>query len=236
MSAASNFKNVLGILDDLARKIDARHKDILHERYLHHLFSHRAQSLPSPGRIHLGTTGSPRRGLHPEWPTYKRNIHVYDANGDVASLCDSAQHGLYCRDEVDKKYGSKDSVGDNGTAGHIDFAVGDFNLPDVGIEFKMGATFSTDAVAFDLMKLLDARNGIPYAVSFNVVLLRPGTDLDANELATRMEKAFTSAKRALAPKHLGRAHLYFEVVRVVPGKRDRLRYEGSTTGPWVRPT
>jgi len=88
---------------------------ILNERYLHHFFSHRLQEW----KALMDLTGDPRcLTLRPEWPTYKKGTGLY--------------YRRYRRGE-DGKYRPDPS----GRAGFIDFAIGRYEKPEIGVEFTL---------------------------------------------------------------------------------------------------
>lgn len=121
------------------------------ERYLHHFFSHRLQ-VQHPRLMDLvGNTSSMR--LHPEWPTYKEATGI--------------DCGRY--QEVNGRYQAQD-VGRKG--GFVDFALGEYASPCVGIEFKQILGWQAEGIVFDYMKLLDGRN--PFAAVVQItVMIRP---------------------------------------------------------------
>lgn len=127
------------------------HGLMLNERYLHHFFSH--TFLGTGGMLDLcGETAAIL--LHPEWPTCK----------EATSVC----YGRY------RFTGVKYIPVDDGTAGFIDFAIGEYARPKIGIEFSLKAGWTAEEVAYDFVKLLDARNPFEAVISFNVILRPKG--------------------------------------------------------------
>jgi hypothetical protein len=127
------------------------HGPLLNERYLHHFFSHRLQTAV-PGIMDL-LGPRDRLRLHPEWPTYKEATGI-----DGGKYCKSA--GRYAPVDTGKK------------GGFVDFAVGPYPTPGIGVEFKLLFGWQAEPVTFDYVKLLDRRN--PFrAVASVVVLMRP---------------------------------------------------------------
>ncbi|MBM3212643.1 hypothetical protein FJZ33_10510 [Candidatus Poribacteria bacterium] len=119
---------------------------MLNERYLHHSFSHLLQEKYNL----LNLTGDNRAiTLHPEWPTYKEQT--------------SLTFGRYRR--VNGIYKPNAS----GTAGFIDFAIGDYNKPDIGIEFSLKYGWSHEEIVYDFLKLLDRKNPFKASISFNIL-------------------------------------------------------------------
>jgi hypothetical protein len=70
-------------------------------------------------------------------------------------------------------------ITEKGTCGHIDFAIGDYNNPDLGIEFKHTTSWNYQSLIFDFMKLLDIKNKIKSAISFSIIYRE-------NELSNRL--------------------------------------------------
>ena len=99
------------------------------ERYLHHYFSQRIKdSFP------VDYVDYKRSSLHPEWAT---------ANSI------RPKGGKY------KKENNKYFVNDAGTSGFIDFALGNYENTELGIEFKVCESFKFESLVFDYMKLMD---------------------------------------------------------------------------------
>lgn len=122
---------------------------MLNERYLHHFFSHLLQDKYNL----LNLTGDNRAiTLHPEWPTYKKQTGL--------------SYGRYRRENG--KY--RPNV--DGTAGFIDFAIGNYKKPDIGIEFSLKYGWSNEEIIYDFLKLLDKKNPFEAAVSFNAIFRR----------------------------------------------------------------
>lgn len=81
--------------------------------------------------------------LHPEWAT----------------------KGMYKKKDGEKEY----QIDENGTSGHIDFALGNHVNPDLGIEFKHNKSWIFQSIVFDFMKLMDSKNKIESAISFSII-------------------------------------------------------------------
>lgn len=127
------------------------HPDQANERYLHHHFS---QELRQRGLV-LDVTGRDRSTLHPEWPTWKKQSKIEFAR-------------------YQGKKGKNLMPVETGTSGgKIDFALGAYDWPTVGVEAWSGNTWNKCAIMDDLFKVLDPRNPFQVAVSFSVIL-RPG--------------------------------------------------------------
>jgi len=139
-------EGVLKVILEVAQSIKYRGL-MLNERYLHHFFSHLLQEKHS--LLNLTGDNAPIM-LHPEWPTYKKQTRL--------------AYGQYRRE--DKKY----QPNPNGTAGFIDFAIGDYRRPDIGIEFSLKYGWSNEEILYDFLKLLDKKNPFKTSISFNIIL------------------------------------------------------------------
>ena len=159
---------ILSILCDLAKSLRP-HGKMLNERYLHHEFTRRLQigenllRLCSPGQDPC---------LHLEWPTYK------EATG-------LTEYGRY------RKGDGAYLPHPEGTAGFIDFALGDYQSPSIGIEFYLGDGWVHEHAIFDWLKLLDKANPFRVGISFNVIV-RPNKLAQGGRL-TRLEARMNGA-------------------------------------------
>ena len=134
----------------------------LNERYLHHIFSGIVQE-----REKMSLTKGNR--LHPEWATYITGI-------------ESRHHGRY--HEGTDGFQQCDS---NGAPGFIDFAYGDPDSPEVGIEFKMSnGLIDEKALAFDYLKLLDSNN--PFKLVYHIAVYF-GNNLKEEKIKERHKDA-----------------------------------------------
>ena len=170
--------DVLGTVLDIASTLTNR-GPMLNERYLHHLFTHRLQG----ERDLLGlTVGSPIAVLHPEWPTYKKTTGL--------------AFGRYRK--VAKQY----LPVNDGTAGFVDFAVGDYEQPYIAIEFGLTHGWQHEGTVFDFLKLLDGENPFRTGVSFNVILRNKGLVRGGylRNLEEHMDRAYAEAVGRLAQR------------------------------------
>lgn len=99
-----------------------------------------------------------------------------------------------------KKEGKEYITAEKGTCGHIDFAIGNYNNPDLGIEFKHNKSWIFQSMVFDFMKLMDSDNKIKSAISFSIIYrekelsnqleneLNKTIDELINRLANRLDK------------------------------------------------
>jgi len=151
---------------------------MLNERYLHHFFSHSLLGSHSPIQLSLLEEGG-GINLHPEWPTFKKQVEL--------------RYGRY-RNENGKYFPR-----DEGTAGFIDFAIGEYKKPSIGIEMVLKFGWSHEEVVYDFLKLLDSRNPFDASFSFNVILREKGLPRKGrvSRIKNKMESAFAEAKRRL---------------------------------------
>lgn len=149
------------------------HGSMLNERYLHHYLSRLLQE-SHPLLDLAGPTGDIK--LHPEWPTFKKATGI--------------DGGRY--KGIKKRYQPDDVTG---TEGAIDFALGDYDRPEIGIELLLKESWNGNEVAFDFLKLLDGRNKSFKSVIGWSVLLRDGEKLSQ---AGRKQNIYDGMKEALA--------------------------------------
>lgn len=162
-------KDVLNIILEIAQSIKYNGQ-MLNERYLHHFFSYLLQKKYNL----LNLTGDNREiTLHPEWPTYKKQTSINFGRY-------RKEKGIYKPDA-------------NGTAGFIDFAIGDYNKPDIGIEFSLKYGWSNEEIIFDFLKLLDKKNPFKLSISFNIIFRK--RELVKGSYLRNLEKHMNDAYR-----------------------------------------
>jgi len=139
-------EEILSALFDMSRRI-CYHGPMMNERYLHHHLSFKLQQII--GGLDLFKDASTIK-IHPEWPTCKKSTNL--------------SYGKY------RKIGGEYLPVADGSAGFIDFALGNYNKPEIGIEltFKVHG-FSREELVYDFVKLLDSRNPFTYAYSLNII-------------------------------------------------------------------
>ncbi|MGA2853974.1 MAG: hypothetical protein ABSE90_07585, partial [Verrucomicrobiota bacterium] len=153
---------------------------------------------------------SQRDQLHPEWPTWKNGI------------------GLLYRKykKVGKKYRPvpRDSPG---RAGFIDFAIGEYEKPVIGIEFSLKYGWSDEEIVFDLVKLLDCQLPFKTSISLNFVLREKGCARGGRlaKLAERMQKSVEEAKERLKDDFDWKRPTWFYVVEVSVTERNIWRLD-----------
>lgn len=167
---------------------------MLNERYLHHYFSHQLQDKYKLLNL---TDSNEVIILHPEWPTYKMRTNL--------------KYGRY------KKENKIYLPNKNGSAGFIDFAIGDYNKPDIGIEFSLKYGWSDEEIVYDFLKLLDKMNPFKVSISLNVIfrekrLVREG---HLRNLVKHMNEAYKKAVRRLSTNICDDSReLYFIVTEI----------------------
>lgn len=143
-------KDVLKFILEIAQSIKYRGL-MFNERYLHHIFTHRLQEKYCLLNL---TEEDGVITLHPEWPTYKKQTAL--------------DYGRY------KKESGIYKTNASGTAGFIDFAIGDYNKPDIGIEFSLKYGWSHEEIVYDFLKLLDKKNPFKASISLNIIFRKRG--------------------------------------------------------------
>jgi len=124
--------------------------------------------------------------LHPEWTT----------------------SGKYCK--TDKEY----LIDENGTFGHIDFALGNYENPDLGIEFKHNQSWNFQSIVFDFMKLMDCKNKIKTAISFSIIYRKKEL---SNELTLEIiNETITELKNRLDNRLDENRPFLFWIIEVAP--------------------
>ncbi len=196
-------QDVLEAIVEIARSIKYR-GEMLNERYLHHYFSHLLQD--KYNLLNL-VEGNPI-GLHPEWPTYKKTTQIFYARY-------KKEQGIYIPSE-------------DGKGGWIDFAIGDYEKPDIGIEFKLGYGWTHENVVFDFLKMLDQRLPFSAAFSFNVIF-RPDRLTTGNRLMNlenHLNDAYKEAVNRLKSKMVDDSReIYFMVSEIAKNNRRHWHYD-----------
>jgi hypothetical protein len=188
------------------------HGAMLNERYLHHAFSRRLQA---QGDL-LGLTHGPDKPrLHPEWPTCKKSTGINDG-------------GLYRR--IDGHY----QPCDDGGPGWIDFALGDYHRPSVGIEFTLHAGFSREEITYDLVKLLDGRNPFTTVIDWNVIVRKRLPGAAAAETVRKYLSATSAeARKRLGPNYCGDGRRRLFLLTELDKQERRHWHCASPDGLWV---
>ena len=174
------FNAVLETIFELAGEVkypDDNGK-MLNERYIHHLFSHRMQK-----KLKEIDLSDPANSIiHPEWPTYKEESGI--------------RYGQYKYEKCDESKEFK-PVDKGGSGGHLDFALGDYEKPEIAIEFKL--SYGHANLTPDIIKLMDKANPFKFSILFGTILREkglPGTK-DTENLADTLERDFNEARQRL---------------------------------------
>jgi len=138
-------KQILDIFINFSENL-LYHGPMMNERYLHHSFSHILQE--SYNKLDLFRDTAEIK-IHPEWPTSKKSTKI--------------NYAKYKK--INKKYYPDDT----GTAGFIDFTIGDYSKPEVAIELTFKEHWSKEELAYDFLKLLDSSNPFSCVFSFNIL-------------------------------------------------------------------
>jgi hypothetical protein len=144
---------ILAILQDIATTL-LPHAG-LNERYVHHAFSHRLQTMTAC--LDLAAPHSTLL-LHPEWPTYKNATSIAFAKCRNTTFPDGKNAYMPVNSD------------DLGSAGFIDFAIGPYDAPAIGVEFSLKMGWGDEEVVYDFLKLLDPRNPFTAAFSHNLII------------------------------------------------------------------
>lgn len=165
--------DVLSILREIASTL---HPDRgLNERYLHHAFSHRLQTLAPCLDL------SQPRGtllLHPEWPTFKDATSIAYAKYRDTTFPD----GKDCYMPITEGSGS---------AGFIDFAIGPYDAPTIGVEFSLKTGWDDEEVVYDFLKVLDPRT--PFTTTFSHNFIIRANNLAGGYRRDNLERHITGA-------------------------------------------
>ncbi len=167
MNKIEEAPNILwNIICNIAKNVVNNQKNLLmfNERYLHHYFSKEVQN----NGIDLNICGG-NIMIFPEWPTFKKyrekNFAKYKCIKEKANNEENIKKKCIPTKDINKNYGS---------AGFIDFAIGSYNAPKIGIEFKYLTDWNNEAVTFDFLKLADKRNPFEVAIWFGLIFRENG--------------------------------------------------------------
>lgn len=127
--------------------------------------------------------------LHPEWAT----------------------SGKYRKN--DKEY----LIDENGTSGHIDFALGDYENPDLCIEFKHNKSWNFQSIVFDFIKLMDSNNKIKSAISFSIIYREK--ELSNRLKLSEINKTITEFTKRLDNKLDKNRPFLFWIIEIAPNSK-----------------
>jgi hypothetical protein len=184
-------KVVIDLVKDISENLHF-HGKMLNERYLHHYFSHRLQTELSS----IDICEDCDILIHPEWPTWKKSTGIH---------C-----GRY------RKFNRLYLLDENGTAGFIDFAIGDYHKPEIGIEFSVKNSWSNESVVYDFVKLLDSRNLFEFGVSMNLILRDHNISSKKRfvQLDNRIQETFKTVKDRLGTQYDKRRDRFFIISEI----------------------
>jgi hypothetical protein len=179
------MKDIINILRDIYSK-QIQVSKCQNERYLHHFFSNKLQT------INISSSSSKLNeykykiiyddiedsNLHPEWPSKK-----------IIRNNQGPNYGKYRYDKKNKEY----VVDEQGRAGFIDFAIGEYDKPEIGIEFTTSFGWKGEAIIFDMMKLMDSKNPFKKSISYNIVFREKGL----SEITEKIPSHYQNFKNAI---------------------------------------
>jgi len=182
---------VLKIIFQIAKSM--KYSPTFNERYLHHYFAHLLQEKYNLLNLRENTDAI---GLHPEWPTYKKQTKLF--------------FGRY------KKKDGKYRPDDSGTAGFIDFTIGNYDAPNIGIEFSLKYGWSNEEIVYDFLKLLDKKNPFNVSISFNVIFRKEGLVRGKylEDLEKHMNDAFKEAVNRFNERWDASREVYFIITEI----------------------
>ena len=163
-------------------------KPCINERYLHHYFTMKIQ------KVYPIVYEDVRKGkLHPEWAT---------------AIKDYRNGGKY--QKVGNEYKIKDG---NGTTGYIDFVLGDYDNPEMGIEFKCNRSWNFQSLVFDYMKLMDRNNSIQKVISFSIIYREKD---HSNKLPLELNGTIDKLTKRLGNRMDNKREFLFWILEIAP--------------------
>ncbi len=146
-----DLESVKSIIKKLSGEIIPNRR-MYNERYLHHRFSYEIQR--AFGSIIMN--GREEVFLHPEWPTYKSQMDI--------------KFGRYNGKDSENPKKTKYHIDKEGSGGLIDFAIGRYAKPEMGVEFKLTNGWDNEGIVFDYLKLMHSKNPFQSVISYSVIL------------------------------------------------------------------
>mgnify|MGYP001078020682 FL=1 len=193
---------------------------LFNERYLHHYFSHKWLSLyEHENRREISLIKENENLIfHPEWPTYKKATGI--------------DYGRYKFRKEDNPGGSepgKYMLCAEGSPGLIDFAIGEYHAPKIGIEMTLKYGWSNEEVIYDFVKLLDKSNPFEVVYSLNVILrdkrLPEGGMM--KDLQGHIHKAYLEAIERLGEKYAIERERHFIILEITTESRRKWVLSGE---------
>jgi hypothetical protein len=205
------WPQVLAAIDDLFGNglVHAPYSELLriNERYLHHFFSRQIQ-LVNPNPMNL-CGPIPDLKLHPEWPTYKQSTGL--------------DYGQY------RKIGLQYQPVTAGWAGFLDFTLGEYDKPEIAVEFKLLYGRKGEPLTFDFIKLLDNRNHTFKKVVSAALVLRPNLQ-ELNRYQDLANAAYVDALNRLGNQYLAGDRIQRFILTVLAPEGRRHWYNGIVGG------
>lgn len=150
--------------------------------------------------------------FHPEWPTYKK-----------ATGIDYGKYEFRKESKPGSSGPGKYMPCVEGAAGFIDFAIGEYDAPKIGIEMTLKYGWSNEEVIYDFVKLLDKSNPFEVVYSLNVILrdkrLPEGGMM--KDLQDHIHKAYLEAIERLGEKYAIERERHFIILEITTESRKR---------------
>jgi len=173
-------KDVLSIISEIANTV--QWNKYVNEHYLHHYFTYHLQK--KGYKIDL-TKDRQDYIVHPEWPTYRKEDEEEDIH---------IQYRRYYKKEI-----ANGNLSENAKGGHFDFAIGEYNEPDIGIEFIWEYGWNGKEFEFDFLKCMDG--GLPFTttISYSVIVREKVVSKNGRKInfENSMNNAYKNAKEHL---------------------------------------
>lgn len=191
---------------------------LFNERYVHHYFSHKWLSLYEHENNQEISLIKENENLifHPEWPTYKKATGIDYGKYRKENKPGDSEPGKYmpCAE---------------GTAGFIDFAIGEYQAPKIGIEMTLKYGWSNEEVIYDFVKLLDKSNPFEVVYSLNVILrdkrLPEGGMM--KDLESHIHSAYQEAIRRLGEQYAVERERHFIILEITTEGRRKWVLSGE---------
>ena len=78
--------------------------------------------------------------------------------------------GRYSGPDPENPKRTKYHIAEEGSGGQIDFAIGHYAKPEIGIEFKLTNGWTNEGIVFDYLKLMHNKNPFHAVISYCVIL------------------------------------------------------------------
>jgi len=184
---------------------------ILNERYLHHLFS---RKFVSKYEYHKDKNSSSLQAhFHPEWPTFKKQTGISFSKYKM-------EEGI-CKPN------------ESGKSAYIDFALGDYRSPSIGIEFLLRQGWAGKEFISDAIKLMDNRNPFSTSILFYLIIRNKGLSCGKciERLKNSMNDGIKRADTILIDKSqlcAEKRELIFIITELGDNDRRHWKYEKTT--------